>query len=89
MLAHCQAQLLRCGFEELIEEKNTGEIPDTSLAVKLMMNQTKDDKNLPGVLAPEWEYKLSSVFVEANTPSVTLEVSATSCFYCSLGLRIV
>ncbi|KAI4375795.1 hypothetical protein MLD38_013621 [Melastoma candidum] len=65
-----KAQLLRRGFEELIMEgKDRGEIPDMNLALELLTNRTKDGENLPGVLAPEWEYMLSSPFVEAETSS--------------------
>lgn len=45
-----------------------GEMPE-----KIMRDTVKDEKEmLPGILPPEWEYKLSSVYVDTETPKVDL-----------------
>lgn len=63
---------MKNGFEELLNIYGESEIPAKEIAEKLMMNSVKDEDEsmLPGVLPPQWEYKLSSVFVDTDTPVV-------------------
>ncbi|XP_056169951.1 uncharacterized protein LOC115672828 isoform X3 [Syzygium oleosum] len=63
-----KAVLLRSNFEKFLEKYGTGELPAEDLADKLMTDMTKADKRtLPGIYSVEFEYMLSSIFVEANT----------------------
>lgn len=66
-----QAQRLQKAFKLVLEEYGESEIPVESAAKQLMKDTTKDEeRSLPGIYAPEWEYQLSSIFVEAETASV-------------------
>lgn len=62
---------MRSNFEKFLEKYGTGELPAEDLADKLMTDMTKADKRtLPGIYSVEFEYMLSSIFVEANTEQV-------------------
>ncbi|KAK9070838.1 hypothetical protein SSX86_009406 [Deinandra increscens subsp. villosa] len=59
-----KAQRLEHGFKDLLDEYGVGEIPIKDMVDKLMGNTVKDDISmLPRIYAPEFEYQLSSVFV--------------------------
>lgn len=61
------------GFKDVLDEYGEGEIPITELIDKLMRNTVKDDISmLPGIYGPEFEYELSSVFVNPVSPKVTI-----------------
>lgn len=60
------------GFKDVLDEYGEGEIPITKLIDKLMRNVVKDDISiLPGIYDPDFEYELSSVFVNPVPPKVT------------------
>ncbi|XP_023746668.1 uncharacterized protein LOC111894802 [Lactuca sativa] len=64
-----KAQRLEHGFKDVLNEYGEGEIPITELIDKLMRNTVKDDISmLPGIYGPEFEYELSSVFVNPVSP---------------------
>lgn len=49
---------------------------------KLMQDSVKADKSgLPGICSLDWEFDLSSVFVEVDTPLVNLKAFTTT-FIC-------
>lgn len=56
----------------MLEEYGESEIPLESAGKQLMKDTTKDEERnlLPGIYAPEREYRLSSIFVEADEDSV-------------------
>ncbi|KAK4754816.1 hypothetical protein SAY87_008573 [Trapa incisa] len=65
-----KAQRLRNGFVELLNIHGDGELPAREMADKLMMNDTKDEEEslLTGIYTPQFEYQLSSVFVDTDSP---------------------
>jgi len=72
---------LRSNFEKLLEKYGTGELPAEDLANKLMTDTTKADKTtLPGIYSVEFEYSLSSIFVETNTKEVRFYIPP-NCFF--------
>jgi hypothetical protein len=68
-----KAERLRHSFKELIDEYGEGEFPIKEMVEKLMTNTNKDDKQclLPGIHPPEWEFLLSSIFVDTQLPLVS------------------
>nr|GLL47500.1 uncharacterized protein LOC109162132 isoform X1 [Ipomoea trifida] len=66
-----KAQRLQKGFKLVLEEYGESEIPLESAGKQLMKDTTKDEERnlLPGIYAPEREYRLSSIFVEADEDS--------------------
>ncbi|KAF8013226.1 hypothetical protein BT93_I1175 [Corymbia citriodora subsp. variegata] len=66
-----KAVLLRSNFKKYLEKYGAGELPAEELTDKLMTDTTKADKTmLPGIYSVEFEYSLSSIFVETNTEKV-------------------
>lgn len=65
-----QAQRLRHSFEDVLTKCFEAEISLKEITETLMNDTTKEDSELSGIYPPEFEYLLSSIFVEANTPSV-------------------
>ncbi|KAK4783098.1 hypothetical protein SAY86_007472 [Trapa natans] len=65
-----KAQRLRDGLGELLNVYGDGELPARVMADKLMMNDVKDEDEslLPGIYTPQFEYQLSSVFVDTDSP---------------------
>lgn len=64
-----KAQRLEHGFKDVLDEYGEGEIPITKLIDKLMRNVVKDDISiLPGIYDLDFEYELSSVFVNPVPP---------------------
>lgn len=63
-----KAERLRCSFMEQLDKYGEAEMPMKELVDKLMRNTIKEEKCLPSIHSPEWEYQLSSIFVEADTP---------------------
>ncbi|KAG8364456.1 hypothetical protein BUALT_Bualt19G0130700 [Buddleja alternifolia] len=65
-----KAERLRHSFEEVMRKYCEAEISMEDITEKLMNDTTKDDESkLPHIYPPEFEYLLSSIFVEAaDTP---------------------
>lgn len=64
-----KAKRLNHNFKELLDKYDEGELPIRELVEKLMTNTIKDEEStLPRIYPPEREYKLSSIFVEEDTP---------------------
>ncbi|XP_059630350.1 uncharacterized protein LOC132273413 [Cornus florida] len=61
---------LELKFKELLDEHGDGEIPTSEMVEKLMRDPVKADKTmLPHILNLNWEFNLSSIFVDAvDTP---------------------
>ncbi|KAI3804068.1 hypothetical protein L1987_32237 [Smallanthus sonchifolius] len=87
-----QAQSLEHGFKDLLDEYGLGEIPINEMVDKLMSNTVKDDINmLPPIYSLEFEYQLSSVFVNTvstkrrygtrSTSGLTVKVNGEVFFY--------
>ncbi|KAL3722829.1 hypothetical protein ACJRO7_035091 [Eucalyptus globulus] len=63
-----KAVRLRTNFEKFLEKHGGGELLAKEMADTLMTDATKADKTtLPGIYSIEFEYPLSSIFVEVNT----------------------
>lgn len=66
-----QAQRLEVGFKEQLAKYGEGEIPVKEVVHKLMKDKTKaDNSHLPHICSLDWEFNLSSIFVEVETPLV-------------------
>ncbi|KAK4424006.1 hypothetical protein Salat_1594000 [Sesamum alatum] len=89
-----KAQRLRHSFEDVVVQKCCdAEISMKEITEKLMTDTTKDDQEelLPHIYPPAFEYLLSAIFVEADTPggrygtrsvsAVALETSGAVSFY--------
>lgn len=64
-----KAERLGTNFKELLSKNGEKEVPMKEMVEKLMMNTVKDDESmLPHIHPPEWEYPLSSVFVDSDSP---------------------
>nr|GEU50043.1 transport and Golgi organization 2 homolog [Tanacetum cinerariifolium] len=60
-----KAQRLEHGFRESLNQYGDGELPVNEMVDKLMGNTVKDNlSKLPQIYPPEFEYQLSSVFVD-------------------------
>lgn len=74
-----KAQRLEQSFEDLMDKYGEGEVPLKEMSEKLMKDTTKDDESkLPQIYPPEWEYNLSSIYVEADTPMGRYGTRSTS-----------
>ncbi|CAN1781778.1 hypothetical protein LINPERHAP1_LOCUS15557 [Linum perenne] len=64
-----KVQKLGLGFKEQLLNYGEGEIPLKEIGKKLMRDRAKAEKNrLPGICSVDWEFGLSSIFVEVDTP---------------------
>ncbi|OVA19577.1 Protein of unknown function DUF833 [Macleaya cordata] len=65
-----KARRLSQNFKELLGRYGEKEVPVKDMVEELMKDTVKadDESKLPKVCSPDWEFKLSSVFVEAETP---------------------
>ncbi|OMO54555.1 hypothetical protein COLO4_36415 [Corchorus olitorius] len=64
-----KAQRLGESFKQMLTRYGKNEVPIKEMVEKLMKDKVKADKSkLPGIRALDWEYNLSSVFVEVETP---------------------
>ncbi|KAF5740960.1 hypothetical protein HS088_TW11G01042 [Tripterygium wilfordii] len=64
-----KAQRLGQKFKELLCQYSEGEIPLKIMAEKLMRDRVKAEvSRLPGICSIDWEFNLSSIFVEVDTP---------------------
>ncbi|KAK1440882.1 hypothetical protein QVD17_06715 [Tagetes erecta] len=87
-----KAQRLEHGFRDLLNEYGAGEIPIKEMVDKLMGNTIKDDISmLPRIYNSEFEYQLSSVFVNTvstkgrygtrSTSALAVKVNSEVFFY--------
>lgn len=67
-----QVQSLKLTFKKMLSTYEEDEdIPMKDMIDKLMKDTTKADKSqLPNICSLDWEYNLSSIFVEVDTPLV-------------------
>ncbi|KDP36783.1 hypothetical protein JCGZ_08074 [Jatropha curcas] len=64
-----KAQRLEVKFKEQLDKYGEGEIQVEEMVEKLMKDRVKAEKSkLPGICSLDWEYNLSSIFVEVDTP---------------------
>ncbi|GAB4838666.1 hypothetical protein Ancab_028210 [Ancistrocladus abbreviatus] len=64
-----KARRLSHNFKELLEAYGDEEMDVKEMAGKLMTDTVKADRNaLPGIYPPEFEYQLSSIFIDTDTP---------------------
>lgn len=82
-LSPLQAQRLQFSFIEQLAKYGEGEIPVKEVTQKLMKDTVKADENmLPHICSLDWEFNLSSIFVEVETPLVCFFLESpksTSC----------
>ncbi|CAK9177920.1 unnamed protein product [Ilex paraguariensis] len=87
-----KATRLKDSFEDLLNKYGEGEAPIKEMTGELMRNMIKDEESmLPAIYPPEWEYHLSSIFVEAETPlgrygtrstsALSMKANGEVCFY--------
>lgn len=87
-----KVQRLLCSFEDAVIKCSDSEISIEEISEKLMNNTTKDEESkLPRIYPPEFEYHLSAIFIEVDTPlgrygtrstsAVVLKTSGEVCFY--------
>lgn len=69
-----QAQRLKQHFASFWNMyANYDECPIGEISEKMMRDTVKDENEmLPGIYPPEWEYQLSSIYVDFETPQVHL-----------------
>ncbi|KAK6121505.1 hypothetical protein DH2020_044750 [Rehmannia glutinosa] len=64
-----KAQRLRRSFEDVVVGKYLDAEISLEEITEILMDTSKDNESqLPGIYPPEFEYLLSAIFVEANTP---------------------
>ncbi|XP_061345934.1 uncharacterized protein LOC133291648 [Gastrolobium bilobum] len=64
-----KAQRLEFSFKEHLAKYGEGEIPVKEVIKKLMKDTVKADESaLPHICSLDWEFNLSSIFVEVETP---------------------
>ena len=85
-----QAQRLEKSFKDLLDDYGETEILLKEMPEKLMRDTTKDDESrLSGIYPPEFEYQLSSIFVDCETPSVSGHDRSFLCYVVSSRLYSV
>ncbi|GFP86993.1 transport and golgi organization 2 homolog [Phtheirospermum japonicum] len=68
-LSVAEAQRLRRSFKVAVEKCFDAEISLKGISEVLMNDTSKDDESeLPGIYTPDFEYHLSAIFVEADSP---------------------
>ncbi|KAL6011955.1 hypothetical protein ACLOJK_002421 [Asimina triloba] len=85
-----KAQRLARNFKELIRRYHGKEIPSKDLVELLMKDTVKADKGqLPNTgCDSDWEYKLSSIFVEVDTPLGRCGTRSTAAVFLNAGGEI-
>ncbi|CAI9774683.1 unnamed protein product [Fraxinus pennsylvanica] len=69
-----KAQRLRYSFKNMLDKYGEAEISIEEITANLMRDTTKDDESeLPLIYPPEFECQLSSIFVVADTPLLSVE----------------
>lgn len=88
-----KAQRLGNSFRDVLYEHREGEVPIKETVQKLMMDTVKveDEKLLPHIYPPQWEYQLSSIFIDTDSPlgrygtrsssAVSVKTDGEICFY--------
>lgn len=62
-------------MKDLLDKYGESEIPVKEVLEKLMRDKVKADKSrLPGICSIDWEFNLSSIFVEIDTPLVKINM---------------
>lgn len=68
-----QALRLKQHFTGFLNMHGNDECPIWEMSEKIMRDTVKDEKEmLPGIFPPEWEYQLSSIYVDIELPQVVL-----------------
>lgn len=68
-----QAKRLEQTFKEELRGYGESEIPAKQMIEKLMRDKVKAEQSeLPHICAIDWEFNLSSVFVQVDTPLVSI-----------------
>lgn len=78
-----KAERLLQNFKEIMNTYGEGEVPANEMVQRLMRDTTKADKSsLPGIYSPEFEYQLSSIYIEAtDTPLGLYGTRSTSAVF--------
>ncbi|GFP78965.1 transport and golgi organization 2 homolog [Phtheirospermum japonicum] len=87
-----KAERLELSFKQEVGQYSKGEIPVKEMVEKLMRDRVKaDESELPKICSPDWEFGLSSIFVEVDTPlgkygtrstaALTVKASGEASFY--------
>ncbi|KAE8662579.1 pentatricopeptide repeat-containing protein [Hibiscus syriacus] len=64
-----KAQRLGKGFKQMLNQYGKNQVMVKEMVEKLLKDKVKADKSkLPGICDLDWEFSLSSVFVEVDTP---------------------
>lgn len=87
--AFLQAQRIGLNFKEQLAKYGKGKIPVKEMVETVMRDSVKADKSrLPGICSLDWEFNLSSVFVEVETPLVNIKTFTMpfACFQKSFGV---
>ncbi|KAH6813260.1 transport/golgi organization-like protein [Perilla frutescens var. frutescens] len=80
-----KAQRLRRGFEGVLGNFFEAKISLKEMTKMLMNDTTKDESELPGIHPPEFEYLLSAIFVEGDTPWGRYGTRSTSAVLLTAG----
>lgn len=72
-----QAQRLRTNFEDILNKSGEAEVSVEEITEKLMKDTTKDDDpgKLPQIYPREFEYQLSSIFIDAHPTAKVILIS--------------
>ncbi|KAK6116790.1 hypothetical protein DH2020_049420 [Rehmannia glutinosa] len=92
VLPGIHAERLELNFKNQVCQYGEGEIPVKEMVEKLMRDTVKaDESKLPKICSPDWEFVLSSIFVEVDTPlgkygtrstaALTVKASGEASFY--------
>lgn len=66
-------QRLGLSFKEQLGEFGKGKVPFEDMVERLMRDTVKaDESKLPRICSLDWEFNLSSIFVEVDTPHVNI-----------------
>ncbi|KAI3459950.1 hypothetical protein Pfo_016613 [Paulownia fortunei] len=87
-----KAERLQLNFKLQVKQYGEGEIMVKEMVEKLMRDTVKaDESKLPNICSPDWEFSLSSIFVEVDTPlgrygtrstaALTVKASGEASFY--------
>lgn len=74
-----KAQRLKQHFTDFLNMYSDDECPIGEMSKKIMRDTVKDEKEmLPCIYPPEWEYQLSSIYVDTETPQGQYGTRSTS-----------
>ncbi|XP_065881146.1 uncharacterized protein [Euphorbia lathyris] len=64
-----KAERLKLNFKDQLDKYGASEIPVKKMVKMVMRDTVKAEKNrLPGIRSRDWEYSVSSIFVQVDTP---------------------